>query len=80
MKSIDDKINKPSYNKNVNSIGKGHLVIGLPLWFATPPIRVMRAENVLDDFITRVHHGLLEVRKKVLKTEDCPFSRMTVCP
>ena len=78
MKSIDDKINKPSYNKNVNSIGKGHLVIGLPLWFATPPIKIMRVENVLDDFITRVHHGLLEIRKNTLKKGNCPFSRITV--
>ena len=76
--SIDTKVKKTSYNTMVNSFGKGHLIVGLPLWFATPPIQTMKTNYVPDNFITRVQSGLLKIKKKILKKGECPFFKITV--
>ena len=78
FESIDRKVKKTSYNNIVNNFGKGHLVVGLPLWFATPPVKVMKVKNAPDDFMMRVQHRLLEIKNQILKKEGCPFYKITV--
>ena len=51
--AILKKIQKATYREMVDDYGYGTLIVGLPLWFATPPLNPQRAENVLDDFVTR---------------------------
>ena len=56
--------------------GYGTLVVGMPLWFAVPPGYPFRAENAVDDFMTRTTLGLEEVRKGTLRRRDCPFGKV----
>ena len=57
--------------------GYGTLVVGLPLWFAGLPVDPLRAENVIDDFRTRVTIGLKPYARK-LKKRNCSFWRVVV--
>lgn len=72
------KIAKSSYKKVYEEYGKGCLVIGLPLWFATPPMEPQRHENVLDNFWVRTHAKLQCVKREFLDREDCPFDKIVV--
>ena len=53
-------------------------MVGMPLWFATPPDDPLRAENALDDFVTRTALGLQEIGRGVLKRPGLPFARIIV--
>ena len=72
------KLKKASYQELMEKYGYGTLVVGLPLWFAVPPEDPWRAENALDDFYTRTHLGLEELKRKRLKRRDCPFQQIVV--
>ena len=56
--AVDRKLIKASYDGMSRRHGYGTLIVGLPLWFAAEPLNPLRAENVIDDFLTRVHVGL----------------------
>lgn len=75
---IEKKLAKKSYRELVGKYGYGTLVVGLPLWFATPPNDPFRAENAVDDFATRTILGLEEIRKRLLGRPDCPFGKVIV--
>ena len=67
-----------SYQELLEKYGYGTLVVGMPLWFAVPSNNPLRAENALDDFMTRTALGLEEVRRRVLRKRDCPFRNVVV--
>ncbi len=75
---IKRKLSKASYHELLEKYGYGTLVVGMPLWFATPPDDPLRAENAVDDFMTRTTLGLQEMRCRVLQRRDCPFRRVIV--
>jgi len=75
---VERKLIKPSYNDLREGYGYGTLVVGLPLWFAPPPAVPFPAENTTDDFVSRVGLELMDVRRKILENEDCPFKRVIV--
>ncbi len=75
---VKRKLIKPSYNDLRERYGYGTLVVGLPLWFALPPAVPFNAENAPDDFVSRVGLGLMDVRRKILENENCPFKRVIV--
>ena len=75
---IKRKLSKTSYQELLEKYGYGTLVVGMPLWFATPPDDPLQAENAVDDFMTRTLLGLQEIRREVLKRRDCPFRRVIV--
>jgi len=75
---VEKKLAKASYQELLEEYGYGTLVVGMPLWFATPPDDPLRAQNALDDFMTRTCLGLQEIRRGVLKRRDCPFRRVIV--
>ena len=75
---IEKKLSKASYQELLEKYGYGTLVVGMPLWFATPPDDPLQAENAVDDFMTRTLLGLQEIRRGVLKRLDCPFRRVIV--
>ena len=58
IKAVAKKLNQPPYRGMWREHGYGTLIVGLPLWFATIPADPLRAENVIDDFRTRVTTGL----------------------
>ena len=72
------KLSKSSYRELMERYGYGTLVVGLPLWFAALPEDPWRAENALDDFLTRTSLGLNELKQRVLERRDCPFRRIRV--
>ena len=72
------KLTKDSYLELLEKYGYGTLVVGLPLWFAVPPDDPFRANNAIDDFITRTVLGLEDIRQRVLKRSDCPFRNVIV--
>ena len=72
------KLAKASYLELLEKYGYGTLVVGLPLWFAVPPDDPFRANNAIDDFITRTVLGLEDIRQRVLKRSDCPFRNVIV--
>ena len=78
IRQIERKLAKASYRELQGRYGCGTLVVGMPLWFAVPPDDPLRAENALDDFMTRTKLGLEEVRQRVLRRLDCPFRRVVV--
>ena len=71
------KLNHPPYQGMWREHGYGTLVVGLPLWFAAGPADPLRAENVIDDFRTRVTIGLKPYARQ-LKKKSCPFWRIVV--
>ncbi len=75
---IERKLAKASYRELLKKYGYGTLVVGMPLWFAVPPDDPFRAENAIDDFITRTALGLEEVGRRVLRRRDCPFRQVIV--
>ena len=75
--AVDKKVNHPPYQGMWREYGYGTLVVGLPLWFAVAPVDPLRAENVIDDFRTRVTIGLKPYARK-LKKKSCPFWRIVV--
>ncbi len=78
IEQIERKLAKASYHELMEKYGYGTLVVGLPLWFATPPEDPWRVENALDDFYTRMILGLEDLKRKILKRRDCPFWRILV--
>ena len=75
---IERKLAKASYRELLEKYGYGTLVVGMPLWFAVPPDDPFRAENAVDDFMTRTALGLEDVRRRVLRRRDCPFRNVVV--
>ena len=75
---IEKKLRKASYAELLERYGYGTLVVGMPLWFAVPPDDPFRAENALDNFMTRTALGLEEIRRAVLRRRDCPFGEIIV--
>ena len=75
--AVADKLVRPSYAGLFRTHGYGTLVVGLPVWCASPPVDPLRAENVVDDFTTRVGIGL-EPYVRQLRRRSCPFWRIVV--
>ena len=75
---IERKLAKSSYRDLLERYGYGTLVVGMPLWFVAPPHDPLRAENAIDDFMTRITLGLENVRRRVLRRRDCPFRKVVV--
>ena len=78
IEQIKRKLAKSSYQELMEKYGYGTLVVGMPLWFAVPSNDPFRAENALDDFMTRTTLGLEDIRRRVLKKRDCPFRNVVV--
>ena len=75
---IEKKLAKDSYKELLERYGYGTLVVGMPLWFAVPPDDPFRAENAVDDFMTRTSLGLEDIKQRTLKRRDCPFRNVIV--
>ena len=75
---VGKKLAKSSYDELFARYGYGTLVVGMPLWFATPPMDLLRAENALDEFDTRTKLGLEEIGREELERKDCPFKQVIV--
>ena len=78
IQAVKDKTLKESYKPMIEKFGYGTLIIGLPLWFATPPIDPFRPENVIDDFMCRTLAGLEHLGTRWLRGKECPFGRIVV--
>ena len=78
IEQIERKLAKASYQELLEKYGYGTLVVGMPLWFAVPPDDPLRAENAVDDFMTRMALGLEAVRRSLLRRRDCPFQNIIV--
>ena len=77
IEAVEKKLNKPSYKGMWREHGYGTLIVGLPLWFAMPPVNPLRVENVVDDFYMRVLVGLTPHGRR-LRKKNCPFWRIVV--
>lgn len=75
---IERKLAKSSYGELLERYGYGTLVVGMPLWFAVSPDDPFRAENAIDDFMTRTALGLEELKRTVLRRRNCPFRNVIV--
>ena len=75
---IERKLTKTSYHELLERYGYGTLVVGMPLWFTVPPDDPFRAENAVDDFMTRTTLGLEDVKQRMLSRQDCPFRKVIV--
>ena len=75
---IEKKLAKGSYHELLEKYGYGTLVVGMPLWFAVPPDDPFRAENSLDDFMTRTALGLKDIQRSTLRRRDCPFRSVVI--
>ena len=78
LAQIEKKLAKKSYGELLEKYGYGTLVVGMPLWFAVPPDDPFRAENAIDDFMTRTAIGLEELKRSRLRRRDCPFRNVVV--
>ncbi len=77
IQAVGKKLAKGSYRDMSKAHGFGTLIVGLPLWFASYAANPYRAENVIDDFVTRVSIGLKPHFRR-LKSRQCPFWRIVV--
>ena len=69
---------KGSYRSLVRDYGRGQLIVGLPLWFATFPSVPMDPSTVLTDFMMRLNLAFEEIQHSVLRTNWCPFDSVIV--
>ena len=67
-----------SYRSLVRDYGRGVLVVGLPMWFATLPSDPTDPSTVLTDFITRLTLGFDNMKRSVLRANWCPFDSVVV--
>ena len=67
-----------SYQSLVHDYGRGQLIVGLPLWFATLPSEPTNPAIVLTDFAPRLLYGLKEIERSVLRTNWCPFDSVVI--
>ena len=67
-----------SYQPLVRDYGRGALIVGLPLWFATPPTDPTDPSTVLRDFSNRLLLGLKNIERNVLRADWCPFDSVVV--
>ena len=56
----------------------GTLIVGLPLWFATPLLCPLRPENVLDDFMSRMSMAIDRLGDRYIRDPIRPFGRVVV--
>lgn len=78
IEQIERKLAKKSYGGLLERYGYGTLIVGMPLWFAVHSDDPFRAENAIDDFATRTSLGLEELKRRVLRRQDCPFRKVVV--
>lgn len=76
--AIEKKSKKGSYKPLVRDYGRGQLIVGLPLWFATFPSNPTIPSNVHKDFATRLQFAFKEIENSVLRTNWCPFDSIVV--
>ena len=67
-----------SYKSLVNDYGRGQLIVGLPLWFATYPSDMMDPSSVLTDFYMRLKLALKEIKHSILLKNWCPFDSVVI--
>ena len=67
-----------SYQSLVRDYGRGALIVGLPIWFATLPADPTDPTTVLTDFATRLNFGLKTIEHSILRTDWCPFDSVVV--
>lgn len=67
-----------SYESLIRDYGRGTLIIGLPLLFATLPPDPTNPSVVLTDFISRVILGFKAIERSVLRKNWCPFDSIVV--
>ena len=80
--AIKDKAQKGreggSYQSLARDYGRGMLIVGLPLFFATYPSDPTDPSTVLTDFVTRLYFGLETIERSVLRKNWCPFDSVVV--
>ena len=67
-----------SYQSLVRDYGRGALIIGLPMWFATLPSHPTDISTVLTEFSTCLLLGLKVIKRSVLRADWCPFDSVVV--
>ena len=72
------KATKRSYAGLAERLGRGILIVGLPLWYAGPTLNPERRWNAVDDFTTRVKLGLEKLRAEHLDKDVCPFKEVRI--
>ena len=67
-----------SYRSLVRDYGRGALIVGLPMWFATYPSDPTDPSTSLTDFNTRLSLGFEKIESSVLRANWCPFDSVVV--
>lgn len=67
-----------SYQSLVHDYGRGQLIVGLPLWFATLPSDPTTPFIVLTDFVPRLLLGLDKIKSSFLSKNWCPFDSVVI--
>ena len=67
-----------SYQSLVHDYGRGQLIVGLPLWFATLPSDPTTPSIVLTDFAPRLLLGLDKIKSSFLCKNWCPFDSVVI--
>ena len=67
-----------SYSALVRDYGRGQLIVGLPLWFASFPSDPTDPSMVLKDFLMRLNLGFEAIKHPVLRANWCPFDSIVV--
>ena len=67
-----------SYSSLVRDYGRGALIVGLPLWFATFPSTLTDPSSALTDFCTRLQFNFEGIQRSVLRANWCPFDSVVV--
>ena len=78
VKKAEKGREKGSYKSLVGDYGRGQLIVGLPLWFATFPSDPTDPSMILKDFFMRLGLGFEAIKHPVLLANWCPFDSIVV--
>lgn len=82
VKTIEKKAKKGrhggSYKSLVNDYGRGQLIVGLPLWYATLPADPMNPTSISSNFFARMNLALNDIKHSILLKNWCPFDSVVV--
>lgn len=67
-----------SYKSLVRDYGRGVLIVGLPLWFATYPSDPTDPSMTLEDFWTRLNLRFDAIKHSILQASWCPFDSIVI--
>ena len=77
-KKVQKGLQGGSYKSLANDYGRGQLIVGLPLWYATLPADPMDPTSIYSNFYLRMNLALNDIKHNILLKNWCPFDSVVI--